>query len=379
MAARASWRTPISKAPTPSAIRRSSAAATGCTGCSASSPGRTAFRATSRRKRRARSTRAASSAIRWLHAYGAAFDNPDLIVACVVGDGEAETGAARGELAFQQVPEPGARRRGAADPASQRLQDRQSDRAGAHRPRGADRPAARLRPRAALRRGRRPGARAPAARRRRSTRSLARIREIQARARGRPTAPSAERPRWPMIVFRTPKGWTGPKFVDGKPVEGTWRAHQVPIADFKNPEHLQQLEDWLKSYRPRRAVRRARQVPRGVRRARADRPSPHGLEPARQRRRAAAAAVDAAFPRLRRRGAAARRASRPKRRACSAAFLRDVMKLNLDNAQFPPVRPRRDRLEPARGGLRGLRQGMDGRDRGRRRRPQPPTAASWRC
>ena len=53
-----------------------------------------------------------------------------------------------------------------------------------------------------------------------------------------------------MIVFRTPKGWTGPKFVDGKPVEGTWRAHQVPIADFKNPEHLKQLEEWMKSYRP---------------------------------------------------------------------------------------------------------------------------------
>ena len=53
-----------------------------------------------------------------------------------------------------------------------------------------------------------------------------------------------------MIVFRTPKGWTGPKFVDGKPVEGTWRAHQVPIADFKNPEHLKQLEDWMRSYRP---------------------------------------------------------------------------------------------------------------------------------
>ena len=59
-----------------------------------------------------------------------------------------------------------------------------------------------------------------------------------------------KRPRWPMIVFRTPKGWTGPKFVDGKPVEGTWRAHQVPIADFKNPEHVRQLEDWMKSYRP---------------------------------------------------------------------------------------------------------------------------------
>ena len=53
-----------------------------------------------------------------------------------------------------------------------------------------------------------------------------------------------------MIVFRTPKGWTGPKFVDGKPVEGTWRAHQVPITDLQNPEHLKQLETWMKSYRP---------------------------------------------------------------------------------------------------------------------------------
>ena len=54
-----------------------------------------------------------------------------------------------------------------------------------------------------------------------------------------------------MIVLKTPKGWTGPKFVDGLPVEGTWRAHQVPLADFDNPEHLAQLQDWMLSYRPR--------------------------------------------------------------------------------------------------------------------------------
>ncbi len=53
-----------------------------------------------------------------------------------------------------------------------------------------------------------------------------------------------------MIVFRTPKGWTGPKTVDGHPVEGTWRAHQVPLADFSKPEHLEQLEEWMRSYRP---------------------------------------------------------------------------------------------------------------------------------
>jgi xylulose-5-phosphate/fructose-6-phosphate phosphoketolase len=74
------------------------------------------------------------------------------------------------------------------------------------------------------------------------------IHKVQSAARSAPE--NAERPRWPMIVFCTPKGWTGLKFVDGKPVEGTWRAHQVAIADFKNPEHVHQLEDWMKSYRP---------------------------------------------------------------------------------------------------------------------------------
>ena len=62
---------------------------------------------------------------------------------------------------------------------------------------------------------------------------------------------SAERPAWPMLIMRTPKGWTGPKFVDGKPVEGTWRAHQVPLAELREkPEHLRQLEEWMRSYKP---------------------------------------------------------------------------------------------------------------------------------
>ena len=79
---------------------------------------------------------------------------------------------------------------------------------------------------------------------------IARIREIQADARHEPSVGS-ELPRWPMIVLRTPKGWTGPKVVDGEPVEGTWRAHQVPLAGLAtNPEHLAQLEAWMKSYRP---------------------------------------------------------------------------------------------------------------------------------
>ena len=62
---------------------------------------------------------------------------------------------------------------------------------------------------------------------------------------------NAALPEWPMIVMRTPKGWTGPKMVDGKQIEGTWRAHQVPVADLQQkPEHLKILEDWMRSYRP---------------------------------------------------------------------------------------------------------------------------------
>ena len=74
------------------------------------------------------------------------------------------------------------------------------------------------------------------------------IRRIQEAAR---VHGNTERPRWPMIVLNSPKGWTGPKVVDGKQVEGTFRSHQVPISNFaRQPEHLQLLEDWLKSYRP---------------------------------------------------------------------------------------------------------------------------------
>jgi xylulose-5-phosphate/fructose-6-phosphate phosphoketolase len=62
---------------------------------------------------------------------------------------------------------------------------------------------------------------------------------------------STARPAWPMLIMRTPKGWTGPKFVDGKPVEGTWRAHQVPLAEiFEKPEHLHMLDEWMRSYKP---------------------------------------------------------------------------------------------------------------------------------
>ncbi len=78
--------------------------------------------------------------------------------------------------------------------------------------------------------------------------SIALIKKIQEDAR---VNGNRQRPTWPMIVLNSPKGWTGPKMVDGKPVEGTFHAHQVPLsAPGKNPEHLRQLEEWMRSYRP---------------------------------------------------------------------------------------------------------------------------------
>ena len=181
-----------------------------------------------------------------LHAYGAAFDNPDLIVACVVGDGESETGPLAASWHSNKFLNPA--RDGAVLPilhlngfkiANPTVLARISHEELEALLRGygydphfveGDDPAVVHQSLAGT-----------------LDTILARIREIQATAR---SGGEAKRPRWPMIVFRTPKGWTGPKFVDGKPVEGTWRAHQVPIANFQNPEHLRQLEDWMKSYRP---------------------------------------------------------------------------------------------------------------------------------
>jgi xylulose-5-phosphate/fructose-6-phosphate phosphoketolase len=184
-----------------------------------------------------------------LHAYGAAFDNPDLIVACVVGDGEAETGALAASWHSNKFLNQA--RDGAVLPilhlngfkianptvlARIGRQDLTDLLRGygyePHFVEGHDPDVVHQSLAGTL------------------DAILAEIRQIQREARSPGRAGTLKRPRWPMIVFRTPKGWTGPKVVDGKPVEGTWRAHQVPIADFRNPEHLKQLEDWLASYRP---------------------------------------------------------------------------------------------------------------------------------
>ena len=184
-----------------------------------------------------------------LHAYGAAFDNPELIVACVIGDGEAETGALAASWHSNKFLNPA--RDGAVLPilhlngfkiANPTVLARISREELTELMRGygyepffveGDDPMVVHQCLAAT-----------------LDTILALIQQIQKDARSTESAKSPKRPRWPMIVLRTPKGWTGPKFVDGKPVEGTWRAHQVPIADFKNPEHLQQLDDWMRSYRP---------------------------------------------------------------------------------------------------------------------------------
>ena len=186
------------------------------------------------------------------HAYGAAFDNPDLLVACVVGDGEAETGPLAASWHSNKFLNP--RTDGAVLPILHLNGYKIANPTVLARiPEGelvsffeGLRPPADPRHRRLRRRGARgrPSAVRGRARRRRSTRSLASS-TLRARRGG-----SSGR-RWPMIVLRTPKGWTGPKEVDGLPVEGTWRSHQVPMTDVRdNPDHLRVLEEWLRSYRP---------------------------------------------------------------------------------------------------------------------------------
>ena len=181
------------------------------------------------------------------HAYGAAYDNPDLVVACIVGDGEAETGplatgwhankflnpATDGavlpilHLNGYKIANPTVLAR-IPDEELTRLLEGYGHRVywvSGHEPAEMHRAMAATLDAVA-----------------------AEITEIQRTAR---EEGGSGRPRWPVIVLRTPKGWTGPKTVDGLPTEGTWRSHQVPLAEVRtNPEHLAALEEWLSSYRP---------------------------------------------------------------------------------------------------------------------------------
>jgi len=180
------------------------------------------------------------------HAFGAAFDNPGLIVACVVGDGEAETGPLATSWHSNKFLD--AATDGAVLPvlhlngykiANPTVLARipEDELLSLFRGYGwepvvvsGDEPMQVHADLAGVLDG-----------------MLDRIAEIQETARGGDTT----RPRWPMLILRTPKGWTGPKVVDGLPVEGTWRAHQVPIAAARtNDDHRAQLEEWMRSYRP---------------------------------------------------------------------------------------------------------------------------------
>ena len=182
------------------------------------------------------------------HAYGAAFDNPDLIVACIVGDGEAETGALATSWHSNKFLDPA--RDGAVLPILHLNGYKIANPAILARI-GSEELISLLRGY-----GYEPhfvGGHAPAVLHQALAETfevvLARIRAIQRAARA-PGGSTLPRPRWPMVVLQTPKGWTGPKVVDGLPVEGTWRAHQVPLADFTKEEHIRQLEAWLLSYAP---------------------------------------------------------------------------------------------------------------------------------
>nr|WP_210280192.1 phosphoketolase family protein [Methylorubrum thiocyanatum] len=183
-----------------------------------------------------------------VHAYGAVFDNPDLIAACVIGDGEAETGPLAASWQSNKFLSPVTD--GAVLPILHLNGYKIANPTVLGRMRDDELEAlfTGLGYEPFFVEGEAP---APMHRAMAETldRAVARIEDIQAEARG--GGMGFRRPRWPMIVLRSPKGWTGPKTVDGKRVEGFWRAHQVPVGNARTDEgHRKVLEDWMRSYRP---------------------------------------------------------------------------------------------------------------------------------
>lgn len=181
------------------------------------------------------------------HAYGAAFDNPDLIVTCIVGDGEAETGPLATSWHSNKFINPitdgavlpilhlNGYKISAPTLLARIPREELMDlfRGYGYKPYflEGDDPMIMHEEMASL-----------------LDTMLSEIKEIQQSAR---TKGFEKRPKWPMLILSTPKGWTGPKMVDGKPVEGTFRSHQVPLTDFTTkPDHIKMLEAWMKSYKP---------------------------------------------------------------------------------------------------------------------------------
>jgi len=269
-----------------------------------------------------------------MHACGAVFDNPDLLACCVVGDGEAETGPLATSWHGNKFLNPV--RDGAVLPilhlngykiANPTVLARMNDEeltqffTGHHwRPYFVE-------------------GHEPEAMHQLMAGTLDaivnEIRSIQDTARQNNARNSGDSslPNWPMIVLRSPKGWTGPKVVDGKPVEGTWRAHQVPVADLQKPGHLKILEDWMRSYRPEELFDRngkfiselAELAPKGDRRMGAN---PHANGGILLR--------DLVMPDFRDYAVSVPKPGTQNAEATRVlgGFLRDVMKLNADSKNF---------------------------------------------
>ncbi|VXD23363.1 putative phosphoketolase 1 [Planktothrix serta PCC 8927] len=277
------------------------------------------------------------------HAYGSVFDNPDLISVCVVGDGEAETGALATAWHSNKFLNP--IRDGAVLPvlhlngykiANPTILSRISHeelealfKGYGYKPyfvEGSD-PTLMHQKMAAI-----------------LEESITEIKTIQAEARSTGTA---KRPMWPMIVLRSPKGWTGPAEVDGHKVEGFWRAHQVPMADVTtNPPHLQLLEDWMRSYKPEelfgengRLIPELKALaPQGTKRMSA---SPHA--------NGGALRKDLKLPDFRQYGVSVEHPgkSEVENTKLLGNFLRDVMRNNMQNFRvFGPDETASNRLNP---------------------------------
>ncbi|HKE25689.1 MAG TPA: phosphoketolase family protein [Bryobacteraceae bacterium] len=265
-----------------------------------------------------------------LHAYGAVFDNPDLIACCVVGDGEAETGALATSWHSNKFLNPA--RDGAVLPvlhlngykiANPTVLGRMSDaeltdlfHGYGYKPHFVE-------------------GHEPAAMHQKMAETMEaivnEIREFQRRARENG---DTSRPQWPVLILRSLKGWTGPKEVDGLPIEGTFRAHQVPVTDFlTKPEHLKILEDWMRSYRPEElfdehgapTAEFCGLMPRGTRRMGANPHANGGL-----------LMKDLAMPDFRQYAVEVPAPGRTHAEATRVAgeFLRDIMRLNLASANF---------------------------------------------
>jgi len=265
-----------------------------------------------------------------MHACGAVFDNPDLLACCVVGDGEAETGPLATSWHCNKFLNPA--RDGAVLPilhlngykiANPTVLARMCDEeltnfftgygwkpyfVKGHEPEAMHQLMAGT-----------------------LDAIVNEIRSIQHEAR---SGGDAGLPTWPIVILRSPKGWTGPKMVDGKPVEGTWRAHQVPVADLQSkPEHLKILEEWMRSYRPEELFDEkgklipelAELAPKGDRRMGANPHANGGL-----------LLRDLVMPDFRNYAVSVSKSGTQDAEATRVlgGFLRDVMKLNADSNNF---------------------------------------------